>query len=90
MGTVYLIHFDRPYHHARHYLGYTDDLAARLERHLAGNGGRLLQVIRAAGIGYRVVKTWEGDRTLERRLKDRKASPRLCPICKGEKQGCKR
>ena len=23
-GTVYLLHFDRPYQHARHYLGNTD------------------------------------------------------------------
>ena len=23
MGTVYLIHLDRPYKHARHYLGFT-------------------------------------------------------------------
>jgi predicted GIY-YIG superfamily endonuclease len=85
MGTVYLIHFDRPYHHARHYLGYTDDLPARLDRHLAGNGGRLLQVVRAAGIGYQVVRAWEGDRGLERKLKKQKGSPRLCPICKGQK-----
>lgn len=84
MGTVYLIHFDRSYHHARHYLGYTDDLPARLDRHLAGNGGRLLQVVRAAGIGYRVVRTWEGDRGLERKLKRQKGSPRLCPVCQKE------
>jgi predicted GIY-YIG superfamily endonuclease len=35
MGTVYLIHFDRPYHHARHYIGYTDDVDARLAGHLS-------------------------------------------------------
>ena len=26
MGVIYLLHFERSYHHARHYLGYTDDL----------------------------------------------------------------
>lgn len=83
MGTVYLLHFDRPYRHARHYLGYTDDLPARIERHLAGNGGRLLQVIKAAGIGFKVARTWEGDRSLERRLKSWHKSAQLCPICKG-------
>lgn len=90
MGTIYLIHFESPYRHARHYLGYTDDLVARLDRHLAGNGGRLLQVVRAAGISYRVVRTWEGERNLERKLKRRKGSPRLCPICRGEEKRCKK
>jgi hypothetical protein len=23
MGTIYLLHFDRPYGHAQHYTGYT-------------------------------------------------------------------
>ncbi|MBB5085041.1 putative GIY-YIG superfamily endonuclease [Nonomuraea endophytica] len=29
-GTVYLLHFAQPYRHARHYLGWTTDLQARL------------------------------------------------------------
>ncbi len=29
MGLIYLLHFERSYHHARHYLGYTEDLEAR-------------------------------------------------------------
>ena len=37
---IYLIHFDRPLHHARHYLGYCADgtLEVRLIRHRAGRG----------------------------------------------------
>jgi predicted GIY-YIG superfamily endonuclease len=31
--AVYLIHFDRPYKHSRHYLGYATDVDERLERH---------------------------------------------------------
>lgn len=34
MGTIYLLHFSKPYKHARHYIGYTDDLDKRLARHL--------------------------------------------------------
>jgi hypothetical protein len=47
-GTVYLLHFDRPYRHARHYLGWTADetVDARLARHRAGGGARLIAVIR--------------------------------------------
>jgi predicted GIY-YIG superfamily endonuclease len=81
--TVYLLHFDRPYCHARHYLGFACDLDQRIARHRAGDGARLVEVAAAAGIGFVVARTWPGDRTLERSLKRRKASPRLCPICRG-------
>ena len=79
---VYLIHFDRPLHHARHYLGYCADgtLEVRLIRHRAGRGARLLAVLRELNIGWRVVRVFEGDRRFERRLKAR-GSPRLCPVC---------
>jgi predicted GIY-YIG superfamily endonuclease len=85
-GTVYLIHFDTPLHHARHYLGWTTNLKARLEAHRRGNGARLMEVITEAGITWRLARTWEGGRELERHLKRQKNSPRFCPICqeKGE------
>jgi predicted GIY-YIG superfamily endonuclease len=86
MGTVYLIHFDQPLHHARHYLGYTDNLDERIARHKRGEGARLLQVLLARGIEWEVVRTWEGDRDLERKLKRRKHSDRLCPVCRKEKR----
>jgi predicted GIY-YIG superfamily endonuclease len=89
MGTVYLIHFDRPIGdlnnprgQARHYLGYTDDLNARLEAHRQGNGARLMEVVTEAGISWTLARTWQGDRTLERKLKDRHNAPKLCPICR--------
>ena len=84
MGTVYLLHFDRPYKHARHYLGYTSKaLKARLLRHEAGSGARLMEVIVGAGITFVVARTWKGDKALERKLKNRKNAPRHCPICRG-------
>lgn len=80
--SVYLIHFDRPYKHARHYTGYASQLIRRLRHHVAGNGARLLQVVQAAGIGWRVARVWpDGDRTFERALKNSKAIPDKCPIC---------
>ena len=84
MSTVYLIHFQRPYKHARHYLGYTADLEARIEQHRNGTGARLLQVITAAGIAFDVARTWACGRELERKLKNRHEGPRLCPICDAE------
>jgi predicted GIY-YIG superfamily endonuclease len=38
---IYLLRYDRPLHHAPHYLGFTDDLEARTARHLTGFGSRL-------------------------------------------------
>jgi predicted GIY-YIG superfamily endonuclease len=78
---VYLIHFNTPYKHARHYLGYASNLDARLTAHINGNGARLMEVIADAGIHWQLVRTWDGDRAAERKLKDQHNSPRLCPVC---------
>jgi len=80
-GTVYLIHFNRAYKHARHYLGYSQDLDKSITDHLCGMGARLMEVVTQAGIEWKVSRTWPGNRGLERQLKNRKDSPRLCPIC---------
>ena len=82
---IYLIHFDRPLHHARHYLGYCADgtLQARMIMHRAGRGARLLAVLRTLNIGWEVVRVFEGDRRYERRLKNRHNAPQLCPVCRG-------
>ena len=84
-GTIYLLHFARPYKHARHYLGFAENLEQRLAQHRAGRGARLVQVVLGAGIGFEVARTWDGDRRLERRLKNQRNAPaRLCPMCRGE------
>lgn len=89
MATVYLIHFEEPYRHARHYLGVAVDLEERLRQHHAGTksgGARLMEVVSQAGIAWRVVRVWEGGRGLERRLKRWHGSARLCPICQAERK----
>ncbi len=87
--TVYLIHFDTPLGdfansrgQAQHYLGYTDDLESRMEAHRSGNGSRIMEVVGEAGIPWRLVRTWDGGRDLERKLKRQHNSPRLCPVCR--------
>jgi predicted GIY-YIG superfamily endonuclease len=80
--TVYLLHFDSPYQHARHYLGSTTHLPRRLAEHANGRGARLLEVITAAGIRFQLARTWTGDKALERQLKRRHNAPRLCPLCR--------
>lgn len=83
---VYLVHFDEPLHHAKHYLGFSDDIARRIKCHRTGNtDARLMQVIAERGIGFTLVRVWpDRDRHFERRLKRRKNTPKLCPICNGQ------
>jgi len=88
---VYLIHFDEPYHHARHYLGYvegtgrrkTSCLVSRLKRHQAGNGSELLAALSRQGRTWRLTRVWwEGTRDLERQLKKAgHVGARNCPFC---------
>ena len=59
--TVYLLHFDRPYQHAKHYLGSCQDLERRLTQHGKGRGARLLEVVYAVGIGWQLARTWCGE-----------------------------
>ena len=81
-GTVYLLHFSRPFKHARHYLGYTPGpVEARVAAHRRGQGARLCAVVVAAGLSFDVARTWAGGRSLERRLKALGGAARVCPVC---------
>jgi predicted GIY-YIG superfamily endonuclease len=84
-GTIYLLHFDRPFGHAKHYLGWARNLDARLAHHDAGTGANILRHALKAGITWTLVRTWEqATRTEERRLK-KHSSTRYCPTCQGER-----
>ena len=82
-GTIYLIHFSRPYQaqsgkgekQVSHYLGWAKNLPARIAHHRANRGARLIAVINEAGIEWEVVRTWQGDKNEERRLKNWKKVP---------------
>lgn len=83
--TVYLLHFERPIsdrHTCQHYIGYAVNLEARIRHHRNGTSkARLLEVAKERGIGFEVVRTWEGGKDLERMLKNLKNAPSLCPKC---------
>lgn len=88
LGTIYLVHFERPFRHAKHYLGWTGgSLAERFARHRSlaplRRGSALLRAVFAAGIEFKVVRTWKGDRNRERRMKNDGHSARVCPVCRG-------
>ena len=78
---VYLIHFRKRYRHAGHYLGSADDLEARLAKHAAGQGARLMAVVKEAGIEWELARTWPGGRARERQLKKQLGASRMCPLC---------
>ena len=61
--AVYLLHFDRPLAHARHYIGIAldGDPHRRLAEHLAGQGSLLVRAVVAAGIGVDLVLSAPGD-----------------------------
>jgi len=82
--TVYLLHFEEPIAHAKHYLGSAKDLKQRLKQHRQGRGARLLEVAKEKGINFKVSRVWttkNDKRDLEKKLKARKNSPCLCPFC---------
>ncbi|MDO7846454.1 endonuclease [Hymenobacter sp. M29] len=85
MGTVYLLHFDKPLAHAQHYVGFTkrESPLRRLKVHRAGQGARLTQVLNIEGITYRVARIWRNaSRAFERQLKNRNGCRCFCPLCR--------
>lgn len=94
-GHVYLVCFESPIGDlanpkgaAGHYLGWADDVAARMAEHRAGRGARILAACVRQGIGFDVVRTWaDVDRTFERRIKRQHNAWRLCPRCGTRRRG---
>lgn len=79
---VYLIHLNTKFSHAQHYVGFTTQLKRRIEHHRAGTGAKMLKHVNAAGITWEVARVWaEGDRELERRIKNNSHVKNLCPFC---------
>ncbi len=83
-GTVYLLHLDPPFKHARHYIGFTRmTMDERMRRHHGRHGARLLRAQLAAGGTWRVAQVWpQVQRQWELTLKRRGGGARCCPICK--------
>jgi hypothetical protein len=87
--TVYLLHIDPPFKHARHYLGVTRHgrpVSDRLAEHNEGRGAVLTRMARRAGSTLALARVWyNADVGFERKLKGRSLKP-LCPICQAAKR----
>lgn len=88
-GQVYIVCLDRVYQTGksrpvRHYVGFTNRGAARLDEHRNGTGSALLRAVVNAGIDFEISRTFEQvDRHFERRLKKCRNIKRYCPKCSG-------
>lgn len=84
-GWVYILHFDEPIEHARHYIGSSNQLTQRLYAHAVGRGATLTQVAFFRGIGFRIGYVGQArrlsPRSLERRAKHWHGAYQFCAIC---------
>lgn len=81
---LYLLHFDPPYRHARHYLGYADAIPRRVHEHfdVPSKASPLVRAALAAGCRVQLSAVWLGlGRTDERRRKRGGGHARHCPTC---------
>ncbi len=96
MSIVYLLHLQQPLSRgvspagtpliAAHYIGFTEreELADRMAEHMAGRGSHMLAAAVRRNIAWQIARIWKGPRAtrgFERRLKNRKEAPQLCPVC---------
>jgi predicted GIY-YIG superfamily endonuclease len=86
MALIYILHFDEPICHARHYVGVTSDegLIERLKRHATGRGARLTQVCLERGVNWKLgglIRTTGHPRIDEDRIKQIKHHKRYCEYC---------
>jgi len=86
-GHVYLFHFHQPLGNpanrraqASHYVGFAEDLEARLAAQLAGRGAKIVQAAIARGIGFDIYH-WPACLAVEKLIKRRKETAVFCPTC---------
>jgi predicted GIY-YIG superfamily endonuclease len=84
--TVYVLHIEPPFKHARHYIGYTPDKSAerRVNEHLScsGKGSPLIRYAVQAGCTITVAHVYKGaTRQVEAWLKARRDTRKWCPCC---------
>lgn len=84
-----MLHFDHPYHHAKHYCGFTTrDVMKRIDEHMNVNsskGSGLVKAVIRNGIGVKIGAVYVDSSTdLERKIKRSKNTRRFCKICNKE------
>jgi putative endonuclease len=87
MGEVYLFHFNSPLGNlsnpraqAQHYLGFAEDLDARIAKQLAGRGAKLVAAALKQGLVFELYH-WPAPLATEKLIKRAKNTARYCPAC---------
>lgn len=76
---VYLLHFKTPYKKAGHYLGFTMNITRRLKEHRSRRGGSALTKVAGP---FWLARVWaDGDKILEKKMKNSYGFKFICPIC---------
>jgi putative endonuclease len=91
-GFVYILHFSAPLGNldnskaqASHYIGWAEDVQARIAQHRAGTGARITRAAVERGIELILVAVVPAPVSFEKYLKARKATPCFCSICSAAK-----
>lgn len=82
---VYLLCFDTPYKHSKHYCGWGKNVHTRVDAQLQNKrtAAKFVKVVHRAGIKIHLARLWTGaDRKFERKLKDSHNLKHYCPRCK--------
>lgn len=93
--VVYLIHLERPFKHARHYVGSTQNLLERIRCYRAANADAcaFMRAVHRAAIDWDVAAVWSFE-TIEEALtweysfkksgrgKHSRTAARSCPACR--------
>lgn len=91
-GFIYLLHFSKPFKHARHYTGWAKDVERRTAEHIEGGCkcNPLVKAASAAGIRIEVARIYPGKtRDQERAMKNQGGASRRCPLCAMERKSKK-
>lgn len=86
-GEVYLFHFHQPLGNpnnrraqASHYIGFAEDLQARIAKQLAGRGAKIVRAAIERGITFDLYH-WPACLEVEKLIKARKQTSLYCPTC---------
>lgn len=83
-GFIYLLHWRDRDGRVEHYVGWTQDLEARLKAHFSDSGGcPTTRRYRKAGMRGALARLWRGTIWGERLLQQTLEFPQNCPICCG-------
>lgn len=85
---VYIIHFARKFYHCQHYIGMTNCIEERLQKHKSGTGAKIIAAALRAGNDIQELMILEEfstarlARNREIQLKREKKSWKHCKICR--------